>query len=154
MPFNPNLAAFAQCLQASDVYVHPARADTFPNSVIEALACGTPVVASAVGGIPEQIEDARTGFLVAPGDPRDMAERVDLLLRDGGLRRRMGAAAAEIARRRFDLRQQAAVNLAWYKYILESRRNEMAPRVAHDRRPRDRVAKGNAEDTRATLIAG
>ena len=135
VPFNPNLAAFAQYLQASDVYVHPARADTFPNSVIEALACGTPVVASAVGGIPEQIEDARTGFLVAPGDPRNLAERVDLLLRDGRLRRRMGAAAAEIARRRFDLRQQAAVNLAWYEYILESRGDEMAPRVAHDRRP-------------------
>jgi hypothetical protein len=70
-----------------------------------------------------------------------MAERVGLLLRDGGLRRRMGAAAAEIARRRFDLRQQVAVNLAWYEYILESRRNETAPRVAHDRRPRGRVAK-------------
>lgn len=48
--------AVARYYQAADVYVHAARADTFPTSVIEALACGTPVVATAVGGIPEQVK--------------------------------------------------------------------------------------------------
>lgn len=131
LPFSRSLSELAQYLQTTDIYVHAARADTFPNSVIEALACGTPVVGSAIGGIPEQIEDTKTGFLVAPGNPRNMAERVKLLLQDGDLRRKMGAAAAEIARLRFGLRRQAAVQLAWYEHILETRRGEgaLSPRV-------------------------
>jgi glycosyltransferase involved in cell wall biosynthesis len=53
--FLPHSDSLAECYQAADVYIHAARADTFPTTIIEALACGTPVVASAVGGIPEQI---------------------------------------------------------------------------------------------------
>ena len=60
--------------QAADIYIHAAKADTFPNVVLEALACGLPVVATAVGGIPEQIDHERTGFLVPPGDAAGMAE--------------------------------------------------------------------------------
>ncbi len=48
----------ARYYQAADVYLHSARADTFPSSILEALACGTPVVATAVGGIPEQVRPA------------------------------------------------------------------------------------------------
>jgi glycosyltransferase involved in cell wall biosynthesis len=129
VPFNKSVSELTQYLQTTDIYVHSARADTFPNSVIEALACGIPVVGSAIGGIPEQIEDSRTGFLVSPADPRSMAVRIKLLLRDGDLRRKMGAAAAETARLRFGLGRQAAVYLAWYEHILESRRRERAPRA-------------------------
>ena len=122
VPFIESPSVLAQYLQTTDIYVHPARADTFPNSVIEALACGTPVVGSAIGGIPEQIEDTRTGFLVGPGDPRDMTARIKILLCDADLRRKMGTAAAESARRRFDVRQQAATYLSWYESILQSHR--------------------------------
>ena len=120
VPFNSSPIVLAQYLQASDIYVHSARADTFPNSVLEALACGIPVVASAIGGIPEQIDDTKTGLLVPLEDARNMAHRLELLLRDVDLRRKMGAAAAEIARLRFDLRQQVATYLAWYELILQS----------------------------------
>ncbi len=58
----------ARYYQAADVFIHAARADNFPTTILEALACGTPVVATAVGGIPEQIVDGETGFLVPPGD--------------------------------------------------------------------------------------
>jgi glycosyltransferase involved in cell wall biosynthesis len=104
----------ARCYQAADVYAHAARADTFPNTVLEALACGTPVVATAVGGIPEQIEDGRTGFLVPAGDPEALAERLTQLLSDHNLRQRVGACAVEAARRRFDLRRQVDAYLDWY----------------------------------------
>ena len=74
----------ANYFQAADLYVHAAKADTFPNAVLEALCCGTPVIATAVGGIPEQIKslgdsdiamsiwrsfgvDEATGVLVKPG---------------------------------------------------------------------------------------
>jgi glycosyltransferase involved in cell wall biosynthesis len=126
IPFSQTLSELAQYLQITDIYVHAARADTFPNSVIEALACGTPVVGTAIGGIPEQIEDNRTGFLVSPGDPRNMADRIKLLLRDVDLRRKMGVAAAGTARRRFDLRQQAATYLSWYESILKVHRAGIA----------------------------
>lgn len=56
VPYQKDPNVVAHYYQAADVYVHAARADTFPNTVLEALACGTPVVASAVGGILEQVK--------------------------------------------------------------------------------------------------
>jgi glycosyltransferase involved in cell wall biosynthesis len=108
----------ARYYQAADVYVHAARADTFPNTVLEAQACGTPVVATAVGGIPEQVEDGRSGYLVSAGDAPALAERLTQLLSDTELRGRMGIQAAEAARRRFDLSRQADAYLDWYRMLV------------------------------------
>jgi glycosyltransferase involved in cell wall biosynthesis len=107
----------ARYYQAADVYIHAARADTFPSTVIESLACGTPVVATAVGGIPEQIVDGETGFLVPPRDAHAMALRIEQILGDEGLRWRMAKSAEEAARRRFDLQRQADVYLSWFEEI-------------------------------------
>jgi glycosyltransferase involved in cell wall biosynthesis len=104
----------ARCYQAADVYAHAARADTFPNTVLEALACGTPVVATAVGGIPEQIEDGRTGFLVPAGNAEAMSDRLTQLLSDEELRQRIAARSVEAAQHRFDLRRQVDAYLDWY----------------------------------------
>jgi glycosyltransferase involved in cell wall biosynthesis len=95
----------ARRLREADLYVHPARADTFPNAVLEALACGAPVVASRVGGIPEQVTD-ETGILVEPGDPGALAAAIEELLADPTRRERMGAAAAADARQRFSRDRQ------------------------------------------------
>lgn len=117
--------AMARFYRAADLYVHAARADTFPSVVIEALACGTPVVATSVGGIPEQVKGLdehrpaeATGALVAPGDPPALAAAVARLLSDRALLAALGANAAADARRRFDLAAQAAAYLAWFKEIL------------------------------------
>ena len=104
--------------QAADIYLHASKADTFPSTVLEALACGTPVVATAVGGIPEQIEEGATGFLVSPGDAEGMAVRIEMLLRDEELRRQLAENAAGDARRRFDLDRQAGEYLEWYEEIV------------------------------------
>ncbi len=69
----------------------PARAETFPNTVLEALACGTSVVATAVGGIPEQIKNGVNGFLVAASDSEEMAARIEQLLSDNDQWLRLGA---------------------------------------------------------------
>ena len=118
IPFEQDSRAVARYYQAADVYMHAARSDNFPNSIIEALACGTPVVATAVDGIPEQVDDGHTGFLVPGGDAEGMASRILQLLSDDVRRRHMGVQAVEAARRRFDLRQQAQTYLDWYQEII------------------------------------
>ncbi len=100
-------------LRRADLYVHPSRADTFPSGVLEALACGTPVVASRVGGIPEQLTD-ETGVLVEPGEPAALAAAIDALLDDPDRRTRMGQAAAADARARFSLDRQIADYVSLY----------------------------------------
>ena len=121
VPFQKDLSIVARYYQAADVYVHAARADTFPNTVLEALACGTPVVATSVGGIPEQIDDGTTGFLVPPGDAKAMAARIRVLLDDDELRKKMGVHGAESARERFDVDKQAMEYLKWFSEIVSQR---------------------------------
>jgi len=114
--YQENPEAVARYYQAADIYVHAALVDTFPNTVLEALASGLPVVATDVGGIPEQIRplrgagcsersatsylpDQATGVLVPPRDSHSLAAAVELLLRDDVLRHQMGLNAAQTPRR-------------------------------------------------------
>jgi glycosyltransferase involved in cell wall biosynthesis len=114
--------------QAVDIYVLPALAEAFGKTIIEAMACGTPVVATTVGGIPEQIIDGETGFLVPQSDVTAMATAIQRLFADVGLRQRMGNAAAEYARRFFGLDRQVNSFLSWYEDVqhdwLEWKRHE------------------------------
>jgi glycosyltransferase involved in cell wall biosynthesis len=121
IPYQSDPRIVAQYYQAADVYVHAAREDTFPSSVLEALACGTPVVATSVGGIPEQVEEGRTGFLVSPGDAHGLSERVAQLLSDPGLRENMGRQAAESARCRFSFDRQVDTYLEWYRELVDEK---------------------------------
>jgi len=118
VPFQEDPQVVAQYYQAADIYLHASRADTFPTSVLEALACGAPVVATAVGGIPEQIADGETGYLVPAGDSLAMAARVKQLLENGDLRQRMAARAAETAVGRFGLQRMVEDYLAFYEEIV------------------------------------
>ncbi len=125
----------ARYYQAADIYLHAAKEDTFPNVVIESLACGTPVVATAVGGIPEQIESLAvgprlsgvdyspshraTGVLVSPENAEEMASAVARLIVDEPLRNRLSENAASDARQRFDLESQVDTYLTWYDELAE-----------------------------------
>jgi glycosyltransferase involved in cell wall biosynthesis len=78
----------------SDAFVVPSTDhETFCIAACEAMGCGRPVIATRVGGLPEVVCDGETGFLVPPGDAAALAERIAMLLGDGGLRQRMGEAA-------------------------------------------------------------
>lgn len=90
-------------LGAVDVFLMTSEFEGLPIALLEAMALGKPVVATAVGGIPEAVTESREGFLLPVGEVGALAERLARLARDGDLRCRMGAAAAETARARFDL---------------------------------------------------
>jgi glycosyltransferase involved in cell wall biosynthesis len=131
VPWNEDARVdIASYYQAADVYVHAANMDTFPLSVLEAQACGLAVVASAVGGIPEQVvpldsresnpKNGPTGMLVPAKDVRSLAFSLEQVLLDGDLRRRLGGNALARARQHFDLRRQVADYLNWYREIREN----------------------------------
>lgn len=92
---------------AADVVVAPSAYESFGLVAAEAMASGAPVVAARVGGLASTVEDGRTGYLIARRCPRAFAEKLDLLLADEPLRRRLGAAAAE-SMRAYDWREVAS----------------------------------------------
>ena len=93
---------------AADVVAVPStQPDPLPNAALEAAAAGCCVVASAHGGLPEILADGVTGLLVAPGDPAALAAALAELAADPAQRERLGAAAAQDARRRFSTRAPA-----------------------------------------------
>jgi D-inositol-3-phosphate glycosyltransferase len=83
---------------AADVVVMPSYYESFGMVALEAMACGTPVIASQVGGLPFTVQDGVTGFLVPGRDPSALAEKITLLLKDKALRNRLGAQGIEWAR--------------------------------------------------------
>lgn len=104
---------------AADVLVHAANAENFPCTILEAMACGTPTIATAVGGIVEQIDHADTGFLVRRGDYKTMAQYILKLMHETELCHRLGQAASAKARRSFGLEQQGSQYLEWF-YTLQA----------------------------------
>jgi D-inositol-3-phosphate glycosyltransferase len=84
--------------RAADLCVVPSRSESFGLVALEAAACGTPVVAAAVGGLRTLVDDGDTGYLVEDRHPEVFASAVDALLADPGRAQRMGEAAAARAR--------------------------------------------------------
>lgn len=83
------------------------KREGIPVALMEAMACGLPVVASGVSGIPELVEHERSGLLVPPGDPRSLAHALERLARDPDARCRMGATGRRKILEQFDLTQGA-----------------------------------------------
>ena len=111
-----------QLLDASDVLVHPSEADAFPTALIEAMAASVPVVATAVGGIPEIVVDGETGVLVpGPATAAQLTAALEPLVTDAELRARMGAAGRARYEREFTVETWARRTRELYDRILGNR---------------------------------
>ncbi len=105
-------------MAAADVALFPSESESFGLSMLEAQACGVPVVATNVGGLPEVIAHGVTGYLDEVGDCAGMARHVETLLRDEPLRQSMGEAGAARALRLFSLDSSMSQHVALYERLL------------------------------------
>lgn len=107
------------CLySAADVFVAPSMQDNLPNTVMEALACGTPCVAFRVGGIPEMIRHRYNGYLAEPGDSGELAAGIEWTLEDPQRWRILSEQARKTAEENYDLVAIANRHLELYGEIL------------------------------------
>ena len=90
------------CVEAAD-----GQMDGIPTVLIEAMAAGIPVVSTTISGLPELVQDGEGGLLVAPEDPRALADAIERMLKDDDLARRLAASAREFAYEHYDLRKNA-----------------------------------------------
>jgi len=108
-------------LAAADIFTLPSRSEAFPNAVLEAMAAGLPIVASAVGGICELLDDDRTGLLVPAGDVDALAAGLQALMSDPGRAARLGAAARIAAETRYSFDRMVTAFDALYRDELVKR---------------------------------
>jgi sugar transferase (PEP-CTERM/EpsH1 system associated) len=114
-------ADVSEILAALDVFVLPSLWEGMPNAVLEAMAAGLPVVATAVGGTPEVVVDRVTGLLVPPQDPGALARAIERLLRDPGLRRTMGRAGRRRVERHFHIQETVRQVQDLYEALLRDK---------------------------------
>lgn len=103
---------------AADVFVLPSRQDNFPNTALEAHACGTPVVAFRTGGLPDMVEHRSTGYLAQPNDPQDLAAGIAWVLDDRLRLQILGEAARTRAEQLWNPARVASLYLEVYRAAL------------------------------------
>jgi glycosyltransferase involved in cell wall biosynthesis len=97
-------------LNKIDIFVVPSiqPSETFGVAAVEAAACGIPVIASNIGGLPEVVVDGQTGFLVPPKKPEAIADKIMLLIKNIELRDKMGASARKFVEQNYLWEKNAA----------------------------------------------
>lgn len=113
----PDIASW---LSAFDVFCLPSMWEGLPNSLLEAMALGLPVVASGVDGVPEAVENGKNGLLVPPGDAAALAKAIKSLVTDPAKRAALGAAAHADIAEKFTLRRMIGEYEAAYSAVLSA----------------------------------
>lgn len=116
-------ALLSKVYSAADVFVIPSLQDNLPNTVMESLACGTPVVGFDIGGIPDMVRMGKTGLVVPLGNVNALANAIDSLLANDSLREQMGTQARQVAIEEYDLAVQAASYRRLYEQLVASTRD-------------------------------
>ncbi len=117
IPFSTSRAEVADYLRAVDLYLHAARDEVFGIVLLEAMASGTPVIATSVGGIPEVFENGSEGLLVTQGDPELMSNAVLELLTSKEKLSQFADRGIQKARADYDIRKSHQVYLSWFEEL-------------------------------------
>jgi glycosyltransferase involved in cell wall biosynthesis len=110
-------------LQSADLFVLPSHYEGMPNVLLEAMACGLPVVATRVSGVVDIVRDGRNGLLVEPGRPDGLAEAILRLLDDPAEAARLGKAAHETIEKEYSIEAVAGAYAALYQSLLKERQH-------------------------------
>lgn len=129
LPFEASRSRVAQYYRASDLVLHAANEEAFGLVVVEAMACGRPVVATAVGAIPELFRDGVDGLRVPKGDDAAMAAACRTLLDDPPRRLAMGESASAWARRHYGRERMIGDYLGWFEELVAERRGRERDRA-------------------------
>lgn len=103
----------------ADIFVLPSFSESCPITILEAMASGVPVIASDVGGIPEIIKDGETGLLTSPGNPRELAGKISLLIQDKQLGKKLSLRGRELMERKFSSQLMTEKTKKVYGEIVE-----------------------------------
>ncbi len=135
LPFISDQEKLVQYYQAADLFVTPALAENLGLTAIEASACGTPVVAFAIGGTPEIVIHKETGYLAKKGDSEDLAYGISYFLDDTAMRQRAGEVARQRAVEKFSDRRMVDDYIHLYEkikhakgWIVSTHPSEMRPK--------------------------
>jgi N-acetyl-alpha-D-glucosaminyl L-malate synthase BshA len=115
-------ASVDELLRCCDLFLLPSESESFGLAALEAMACGSPVVAARTGGLPEVVAEDVAGHLLPVGDVEGMADAAASILSDNAKWRRLSAGARQIAVERFAAERVVPVYEAFYREILEGQR--------------------------------
>lgn len=116
--FQPGQANVAPWMQSMDIYINSSWSESFPNALLEAMACGCFPIGSSVGGIPELISHGENGFLFDTKDQQDLTEKLKLAVSDETLRKRLRQCATVTAHQNFSMRLTLNRTEALYERLL------------------------------------
>ncbi|NOY84208.1 MAG: glycosyltransferase [Nitrospirae bacterium] len=108
-----------EILNALDVFVLPSLSEGMPNAVLEAMACGIPVIATSVGGVPEVIEDGKNGMLISSGDEEALILSLGEVIQDQEKRLSFGIEAQRRAKTYFSLKNMVSEYQMFYESLLQ-----------------------------------
>lgn len=109
--------SLALVYNAADIFIAPSVQDNLPNTVVEALACGTPCIAFKIGGMPDMIDHQQNGYLASPFDIEDLGQGIEWILNDDAKHSELSARARQKAEENFSIEQQSAKFLKLYESL-------------------------------------
>ena len=115
--FRNDLERVIPCL---NLVVHPASMEGLGVALLQAAACGVPIIGSRAGGIPEVVRHGQNGLLIAPNDPTELTEAIVFLLKNPATACRMGTAGVDLVRQQFSVESMVAGNRGAYEAIIRT----------------------------------